>query len=207
LCFGYFAHGIEKAHERRISRRPVVPRRRPTMSSESRGPDPSAAPWPQYAQAVVELVVDGEHLVLTPCADMDAASGPAPAGSLAPWGPPVWVLTAGDPYPVELTVAENAARNDVLCAELDALGLRHDPALGRSPDGSTFEVSVAVRGADRASILALAARHGQLAVYELDDRIRCVDVTSGSVVTSVAYRLATAPPGSDALVGPTGWRG
>jgi hypothetical protein len=119
----------------------------------------------------------------------------------------VWVLTAGDPYPVELTAAENAARNDVLRAHLDALGLRHDPALGRAPDGSTFEVSVAVRGSDRESVLALASRHGQLAVYELDDRIRCVDVTSGSVVTSVAYRLATAPPGSDALVGPTGWRG
>lgn len=181
------------------------------MTSESQGPDPSAEPWPQYARAVVELVIDGEHLVLTPCADTDTAPdvapGQAPAGSLAPWGPPVWVLTAGDPYPVDLTVAENAARNDVLRAELDALGLRHDPALGRAQDGSTFEVSVAVRGSDRASVLALAARHGQLAVYELDDRIRCVDVTSGSMVTSVAYRLATAPPGSDALVGPTGWRG
>lgn len=185
------------------------------MSSEWRDPDPSAAPWPQYAQAVVELVIDGEHLVLTPCAETDAAPGaapdampgPTPAESLAPWGPPVWVLTAGDPYPTELTVEENAARNDVLRTELDALGLRHDPALGRAPDGSTFEVSVAVRGSDRASVVALAARHGQLAVYELDDRIRCVDVTSGSVVTSVSYRLATVPPGSDALVGPTGWRG
>ena len=174
------------------------------MSSESLAPDPAAAPWPQYAEAVVELVIDGEHLVLTPCAETDAEAG---ADALAPWGPPLWVLTAGDPYPVELSAAENAARNDVLRAELDALGLRHDPALGRAPDGSTSEVSVAVRGSDRASVLALAARHGQLAVYELDDRIRCVDVASGSVVTTVAYRLATAPPGSDALVGPTGWRG
>jgi len=172
-------------------------------------PDPSVAPWPQYAEAVVELVIDGEHLVLTPCEDpagddRDTTSGPGP---LAAWGPPVWVLTAGDPYPVELSAAENAARNDVLRTELDALGLRHDPALGRSPDGSTFEVSVAVRGTDRARVLALAARHGQLAVYELDDRIRCVDVARATVVTSVAYRLATAPSGSDALVGPTGWRG
>jgi hypothetical protein len=176
------------------------------LSAESQAPDPTSAPWPQYAEAVIEIVIDGEHLVLTPCAD--AHPGPSTAlGPLGPWGPPVWVLTAGDPYPVELTEAENAARNDVLRAELDELGLRHDPALGRSPDGSTSEVSVAVRGSDRRSVLAIAARHGQLAVYEVDDRISCVDVASASVVTSVAYRSERAPRGSDALVGPTGWRG
>jgi len=173
-------------------------------------PEPRSAPWPQYAEAVIELVIDDEHLVLTPrpADGPDGGAGaegdPAP---LASWGPPVWVLTAGDPYPATLGAAENAARNAALRAELATLGLRHDPALGRAPDGSTFEVSVGVRGADRAEVLALAARHGQLAVYEIDDRIRCIDVATASVVTSVAYRLATAPRGSDALVGPTGWRG
>jgi len=176
----------------------------------ARIPDASQEPWPQYAEAVVELVIDGEHLVLTPVSGElgDPASVPGdPDGRIAALGPPVWVLTAGDPYPAELTAAQNAARNAALRQELDALGLRHDPALGRASDGGTFEVSVAVRGTDRATVLAIAARHGQLAVYELDDHIRCVDVASATVVTAVAYRLASAPPGSDALVGPTGWRG
>jgi hypothetical protein len=179
----------------------------------SSGPDPGAEPWPQYAQAVVELVIDGEHLVLTPLPTLMAGEvgGPVTAVDaqrrLAALGLPVWVLTAGDPYPVELTAQENAARNAALCAELDARGLRHDPALGRSPDGSTAEVSVAVRGTDRATVRAIAAGYGQLAVYEIDGRIRCVDVASGAVVTAVAYQLVGAPRGSDDLIGPTGWRG
>ena len=165
-------------------------------------PDPTSPPWPQYAEAVVELIVDGEHLVLTPC-------GPAAAEprALAPYGPPLWVLTAGDPYPVELDAEENAARNALLRGGIERLGLRHHPALGRSQDGSTSEVSVALRGTTREVVLDLAARHGQLAVYELDDHIRCVDVASAEVVTTVPFRIAAAPDGSDTLVGPTGWRG
>jgi hypothetical protein len=169
-------------------------------------PDASQAPWPQYAQAIVELVVDGVHLVLTPRASGDHEIDPG-SSPIAGLGPPVWILTAGDPYPLELAAADNAARNDALRRELDDLGLRHDPALGRAPDGSTSEISVAVRGADRSTVLEIAARHGQLAVYEIDDRIRCVDVASSAVVTSVAYGLASAPVASRALIGPTGWLG
>ena len=175
------------------------------MSERTAPPDPDVAPWPLYATAVVELNVEGEHLVLTP---MDTADG-TPSGHHAPLDPagPVWVLTAGDPYPAELDAAENAARNARLIAELDALGLRCDPALGRSPDGSTSERSVAVRGSDRATVLAAAGRHGQLAVYEIEDRILCIDVASGAVVTVRAFRLERAPAGSGRLVGPTGWEG
>jgi len=151
----------------------------------------------------VELVLDGEHLVLTP-------EGRAPAASAVTAGPvggPVWVLTAGDPYPLELDAEENAARTARLRDELEALGARCDPALGRSPDGSTSERSLAVRGTDRATVLAAAARYGQLAVYELTDRIHCVDVASGAVVTACGFRLERAPAGSGRLVGPTGWEG
>ena len=170
--------------------------------SRPQPPDPTLPPWPQYAEAVVELIVDGEHLVLTPCV-LDAAA----QGALSSRGAPLWVLTAGDPCPVELDAVENAARNALLRDDIERLGLRHHPALGRSPDGSTFEVSVAVRGTSREVVLDLAARHGQLAVYELDDRIGCIDVASRAVVTTVPYRMAAAPAGSDVLVGPTGWRG
>jgi hypothetical protein len=179
-------------------------------------PDPRCAPWPQYASAVVEVILEGRHVVLAPLVTADRTEGPGgqgsdPAASARPlpavWGPPIWVLTAGDPYPVELTAEENAERERVLIAELDEAGISHDPALGRSPDGSTSEISRALRGIDRVQALAIAERHGQLAVFEIDDRIRCVDVASGEVVTARAFTIADGPAGSDSLVGPTGWRG
>lgn len=117
------------------------------------------------------------------------------------------VLTAGDPYPAELSQAENSARMQSLCAELDASGIEHDPALGRSKDGSTSEISRALRGVTRAQALEIAARFGQLAVYDIDDTIRCVDVASGAVITMHGYELRDAAAGSDVLLGPTGWRG
>lgn len=169
----------------------------------SGAPDPSTVPWPQYAEAVVELVLDGEHLVLTPD---DAADGRGPT-ALTAHGVPVWVLTAGDPYPLELDGRENAARNARLSDDLAALGVRLDPALGRAHDGSVSERSIAVRDGDRATVLAAAARYGQLAVYEIDDRIRCIDVASGQVVSERTFRVAAAPAGSGRLVGPTGWEG
>ena len=167
-------------------------------------PDPTVAPWPQYAEAIVELILDGRHLVLIP--DDPAAQDDA-RDALAGSATPIWVLTAGDPYPAELGAVENAARLQRLCDELDALGLQHHPALGRSRDGAASEVSRAVRGAERENVLAVAARHGQLAVYEIAARIDCVDVASSSVVTSRAYVVSSAPAGSDELSGPTGWRG
>lgn len=170
----------------------------------SDAPDPAAEPWPRYAQAVVELLLDGEHLVLTPLGADPHADGPTDEAGL---GGPVWVLTAGDPYPITLAANENATRNAVLRDDLTVRGIDASPALGRSPDGSTSEVSLAVRGADRATVLELAARHGQLAVYEIEDRIRCVDVASGRVVSESAFHLDRAPAGSGALAGPTGWRG
>jgi hypothetical protein len=178
------------------------------MDTDRTHPDPRTAPWPHYAEAVIELILDGHHLVLTPLPQTGATATPAsgPADLLAHAGGPTWVLTAGDPYPVELTPEENAVREQQLCAELDAAGLRHDPALGRSPDGSVSERSRALRGVDRAAVLGIAARHGQLAVYEIAEGIACVEVASGTVVTRRDYELKVAPA-DGTLVGPTGWNG
>jgi len=173
------------------------------------GPDPRDAPWPQYAEAVIELVIDGMHLVLTPVHDPssdDAHAARTAAMTVAHHGTPIWVLTAGDPYPIALSSEENRAREQQLCAELDAEGIRHDPALGRSVDGTVSEVSRAVRGIDRATVLAIAARHGQLAVYEIADEIHCVDVASAVVVTRHLYLVLVAPA-DGRLAGPTGWWG
>jgi len=174
--------------------------------------DAQQEPWPQYASAVVELLLDGRHIVLTPhhvppdrSPDVDGAVGCDGGEQLRARRPPIWVLTAGDPYPVELSSQENEARLLRLCTELDAADIEHDPALGRSADGSTSEVSRALRGIDRSQACAIAARHDQLAVYEIDSAIRCVHVASGEVVTTRAFVMTQRELGS---VGPKvldGW--
>lgn len=156
-------------------------------------PDPTRPPWPQYAEAIVEVALDDGRLVLTPTdEETDPAGTDGSAGMIPPGLLPLWVLTAGDPYPRELGPDENAARNARLRAELEHAGLAVRDALGRAPDGSAAEVSLAVGGTDRASVLAHAARHEQLAVYEIDDRIRCVSVDGGHEVTVRPYRVGWA---------------
>ena len=163
-------------------------------------PDAAQPPWPQYAAAVVELVLDGRHLIVSPCEDPSSTD----ESSHEYWREPIFVLTAADPYPLQLTPVENDVRLASLCAELDAAGVQHDAALGRSPDWSTWEVSRVLRGIDRARALEIAARHGQLAVYEIGACIRCVDVASGTVVTERAFAVLQDADGSDAIVIPTG---
>lgn len=162
------------------------------MSSPS--PDPTSPPWPQYAEAIVEISLGAMRLELTPTDDPSPAVGQdGTAVTLPPGVLPLWVLTAGDPYPETLGAPNNAARNARLRSELELAGLTVHDALGRAPDGSTAEVSLAVGGTDRTSVLAHAARHGQLAVYEVDDRIRCVSVDGGHEVTARPYEVRQAP--------------
>lgn len=180
---------------------------RPRVGVEFDVPDPAAAPWPDYASAVVEFVLQGIHVVLTP---LDGARQPEVGdSSVLPTmlRPPVWVLTAGDPYPEALSAEQNAARNTALRRELAVAGILHDPALGRAEDGSVWELSVALREVDRATALAFAAAHGQLAIYEITDTIACIDVASASVVTRRRFTLRSDEAGAASLIGPTGWHG
>lgn len=166
-----------------------------------RAPDPTLPPWPQYAASAVEITAGDAVLVITPVGPDDASPEPDDADRLPgalPGGGTIWVLTAGDPYPETLGAAENAERNARLRAALVAEGLEVMPALGRALDGPTSEVSLAVHGTDRARVdrarvLAHAAAFDQLAVYELDRRLRCIDVASGHVVTDLACRLTRRP--------------
>lgn len=158
----------------------------------------SGEPWDRYARAVVEVVLPAGVLELTPRPDdvpadgVDIGAGRAPVAGLL--DAPVTILTAGDPYPRTLRAEENAARGAALTAQLDAAGIRHLPALGRSPDGRESEVSRALLGVDRATALRLAAAHGQLAVFEIDDTvIACVAVADGAVMTRRAYDVTRRP--------------
>ena len=173
------------------------------VPAQERTDDGPGEPWDRYARAIVEIVVDGRVLELTPRSEdvpaatsaleatAAAASAPAVAGLLAM---PVTILTAGDPYPHVLGAAENAARMSALIADLDAAGVPHLPALGRSPDHRESEVSLALLGVDRAAALRIAAAHGQLAVFEIDDAtISCVAVADGTVRTRRRYDARLRP--------------
>ena len=153
-------------------------------------------PWDRYARAVVEIVVADGVLELTPrpgdVAPPAAPAAEAPVGGLL--AGPVSIVTAGDPYPEVLDAAANARRMAALVARLDAAGVTHLPALGRSPDRRESEVSRALVGLDRATVLAVAAADGQLAVFEIDGAtIACVAVADGAVRTRRAYDAVLRP--------------
>lgn len=165
--------------------------RPPDVSLEASG-----EPWDRYARAIVEIVVDGGVLELTPRDGVAPAPTPdrasVPVGGLLPG--PVTFVTACDPHPRLLTPAENRARTEALIAQLDAAGVVHLPALGRSPDHRESEVSRALLGIDRATGLAIAAAHDQLAVFEIDGAtIACVTVADGAVMTRRAYDAVLRP--------------
>lgn len=153
-------------------------------------------PWDRYARAVVEIAVDGGVLQLTPRPLGVPADGPSaaadPVGGLLP--APVMILTACDPYPHVLAEDENLARTATLVAELDAAGITHLPALGRSADHRESEVSRALVGVERAAALRIAARHDQLAVFEIDaTTIACVAVADATVRTRCAHDAVLRP--------------
>jgi hypothetical protein len=156
----------------------------------------SGEPWDRYARAVVEIALDDRVLELVP---RDGAAPPAPpAAASAPIGGvlpgPVTIVTACDPYPRTLAAAENRARTAALVRALDAAGIPHLPALGRSPDRRESEVSRALLGVDRATGLAVAAAHDQLAVFEIDGAtIACVTVADGAVMTRRAHDATLRP--------------
>ena len=153
-------------------------------------------PWDRYARAVIEIAVDGGVLELSPH-PLGTGGGAGPDGSSLVGGllaAPVVILTACDPYPRALDAATNARRTADLVARLDALGISHLAALGRSPDRRESEVSRALLGVDRATALGIAAELEQLAVFEIDAvAIACVAVADAAVVTRCAYHTELRP--------------
>lgn len=85
----------------------------------------------------------------------------------------VHIITACNPRSERLPRGDNEDRNRSLEQDLDAAGLAHRPAVGRSRDSSWAEPSFAVLDADEAVVLALAERWEQHAIY----RITATDVT------------------------------
>lgn len=79
------------------------------------------------------------------------------------------VMTAWNPGFARPAVAENIRANERLRAELEELGYVVWRADGRAPDGSEHEPGWIVWGMAVDQGLAVAARHGQFAIYVYDD--------------------------------------
>lgn len=100
---------------------------------------------------------------------------PTPHGTPGAYLPgatgPIHILTAQNPMGIAATDELNAAANERLAAELIARpGLTMWPATGHGggpidAPGTWREDGFAVEGLDRAAALALAARHGQRAIF------------------------------------------
>lgn len=146
-----------------------------------------------YLDAEVDLWLppDDVHTVLRP-APAGIATGDFPAGVAV-----VHVVTAYDPASRPLPPARNAARDRALRAELAPMPARWiSRAVGRDPEGTHTEASWAVADLDETSVLDLAVRHGQLAVYAWTPSARAVLWIDGSRETT-GWTLTPAARGAD----------
>jgi hypothetical protein len=176
-----------------------------------------ADPWPQYAAAHVELDAPAGRLLLRPLPEVVRDGPPAPRSAgdeveaaveaqvegswralttllAVPEGTIVWIVTACDPYPMELDARTNEARTHALIGALDEGGFVHLGALARSPDHQAKEVSRAVIGATRSAVLDIAARFEQLAVFEIAQQIDCIATATAMVMTSRPYDVRRLSP-------------
>jgi transcriptional regulator with XRE-family HTH domain len=142
--------------------------------------DPTAAVDPQslgdlYARTVLEVDwTDETHLVVEH-RDEGVTEGSFPEGAER-----IHVITAANPRSRLLRASENQERNRLLAHDLDAAGLTYRPAIGRSPDTSWSEASFAVIGADPDTLIDLARRYEQHAIFEWTPTSRTVLWTDDS---------------------------
>ncbi|HEV7734252.1 MAG TPA: DUF3293 domain-containing protein [Candidatus Binatia bacterium] len=142
---------------------------------DARTADAYHATWFDYVDA------GGRRFVAQPT---DAQSGNAPA-----WDLPAEfaVVTAHNPGSVSRPEVENEDANRRLRADLVARGAAVRDIVGRSADGSWREASLAVWNVPLADLEALAAAHGQCAIFvvvaggrrRLGNGTHRVDVTRG----------------------------
>lgn len=149
-------------------------------------PDPTTDPPPvaAYLATVVELHLPDGLLLVVP--DPGAATPrPGPLVGAAP----VHLVTAANPWSIDLGDAENEVRNAEARATLAARGLVHVPAVGRDAQGTWREPGFGVLGADEPTVLALADDWCQHGIYRWDDDGWWLVLTDGSAPTRQPVRV------------------
>ena len=93
-----------------------------------------------------------------------------PVGECVSVGAPAadarYVVTAWNPGAKATSETANDVAQGLLVAELDALGVGHEPAEGVALDGSWAEPSLMLHGVTRGEACRIGRRFGQLAVFE-----------------------------------------
>ena len=119
--------------------------------------------WDDYLRTVVAAeLVDG---TLTPISDADAW----------PYPGTVWALTSDNPMGTWRSDEENQAARPELIAAVDAAGARHHRSVGTSVDTEHSEVGLVVWDTDRDTVLDIARRFRQEAIFEIDpDEVRVI---------------------------------
>ncbi|MEZ5321456.1 MAG: DUF3293 domain-containing protein [Microthrixaceae bacterium] len=124
--------------------------------------------WTVFAESSITLHHDGRERLV--------------GRDRLPWEGPVFVLTAWNPGRTR-PLADNIEANRRLERLIEDRGFSWCTAVGASPDGSWSEDGFAVSGPDREEAVALGARFGQMAIYELDrDRVLIVTCPEGRVI-------------------------
>lgn len=116
--------------------------------------------WDEYAATLVHI---------TPAQSPEFVVTAAPPGitGIWPWGDAgeAWVITACNPRSDLLSDDLNAARNGVLRSELTAAGWQPVESVGRQANGDWREPGFVIVGNAGATVLDLARRHDQNAVF------------------------------------------
>lgn len=130
--------------------------------------------WAQYATAVLRIEVERGVWV--------ALNGPDSAAVL-PVRPPVFLLTAWDPFGERRTPEENAAANERLATDLQLLGAEVLRAIGSDARTGYGEEGFAVVGVPRDDVIEVARHFDQEAIYEVDaDAVAIVSCVDGRAV-------------------------
>jgi hypothetical protein len=115
--------------------------------------------WQAYAAAQVDIELERGAFTCVP-------------GPPAPLPPeldvPLWIITAHNPGPSKLSDEENASRHAALFAMVVEMKLRHWPAVGRNPEGTWREASLAIAGIPFETAREIARAFDQDAVFRLD---------------------------------------
>jgi hypothetical protein len=151
-------------------------------------------PWSAYARLVVTIEPpDGEAVVVR-------AAPPGQTG-LWPWPTDavVYVLTAWNPGPVRLDLAENRRRHGELESELAGLAGSQWPASGFDPVAGEHDDGIAVSGPEEEAVLAVADRYGQSAVFAWTPAAWTIVACAGLRRLSAGWAIEArnlAPPGT-----------
>lgn len=139
--------------------------------------------WDEYASTVVTIALADAVVTVTPTDGRPAGRLPADLPG------PVHVVTAWNPGSRRLSRAANDARHDRLVAELSTDEVAWVHARGCSPDGTWCEDGVALTGWTRQAACALARRHGQAAIFEVQDEQVVVVAAEGPRTSRRACRI------------------